>query len=420
MPGKKLTRRNFIGKATVGFAGTAVSISGANALASQLNGDFDNLSSKSEMKYRRFGRTELMLSELGLGCASGLRSRQLGEVLFNRWREQIPVIVDTLLDRGGNVFATSSGYHDTEELLGRALKGKRHKAFIFTSAEPKEDAKSVIASCERSLVRFQTDYLDGYFCHNGWSEGFQESAKKLQEQGKIRFIGQSGHVPKMHVEKIEVNLVDFIFQPYNYMSLAKWTEKIDTPGIEELFALARKKDIGVLVMKPMSGHYIPNWAGQTTDPMVQTFMKDLNRLGTKNLYQAFLLWILQNNNVTTAVVGLNEPQDAIDLCDAISSKFTGMHKELLERYANLATNDYCRLCETCMSACPRGIRIPDIQRYRMYYKNYGHQLDARELYAAVDPGHCASACDSCGACESSCPNGVTIIQNLKEAHKLLA
>lgn len=420
MSRKKLTRRSFIGRATVGFAGAAVSISGANSLSGQIKVNSDAPDLINGMKYRRFGRTNLMLSEMGMGCASGLRSRQLGPVLFDRWREQIPVIVDTLLDRGGNVFATSSGYHDTEELLGSALKGKRQKAYIFTSAEPKEDAKSVIASCERSLKRFQTDYLDGYFCHNGWSEGFQESSVRLKEQGKIRFIGQSGHVPKMHVDKIQANLVDFIFQPYNYMSLAKWTEKIDTPGVEELFALARKKDIGVLVMKPMSGHYIPNWAGQTTDPMVQTFLKDLNRLGTRNLYQAFLLWILQNKNVTTAVVGLNEAQEVIDNCEAINGKYTSMHKELLENYASLATDDYCRLCETCMPSCPRGIRIPDIQRYRMYYKNYGHQLYARELYSNVDPGHCASACDSCGICEGACPNGVAIMQNLKDAHKLLA
>lgn len=412
-----VSRRKFL--KTAAIAGTAVSISKTDTFAVHSGLDSD-ISIRGGMKYRRFGRTNLMLSEMGMGCASGLRSNQLGTVLFNRWREQIPVIVDTLLDRGGNVFATSSTYHDTEELLGRALEGKRQKAYIFTSAEPKEDAKNVIASCERSLVRFKTDYIDGYFCHNGWSEGFQESANKLKEQGKIRFIGQSCHVPGKHVEKIQENMVDFIFQPYNYMSLAKWTEKIDTPGIESLFELAANKDIGVLVMKPMSGHYIPNWARQTTDPMVQTFLKDLKKLGTKNLYQAFLLWVLQNKNVTSAVIGLNEPQDVIDDYEAICGKFTSMHQQLLERYAVLATNDYCRLCETCIPSCPKGVRIPDIQRFRMYYKNYGHTFDAREYYAGLSPSQQASACDKCGACEKVCPNGVSIMKNIADAHNILS
>lgn len=412
-----VSRRDFIKSTTM--AGAAVSMGSIDKLPGT-SGNNGIINYKDGMKYRRFGRTELMLSEVGLGCASGLRSRQLGEVLFNRWREQLPSIVDTLLDRGGNVVATGSGYHDTEEILGHALNGKRQKAIIFTSAEPNESAKGVIESCERSLVRFQTDYIDGYFCHNGFTDAFHESALKLKEQGKIRFIGQSCHIPERHVEKIQEDALDFIFQPYNFMSLAKWTEKIDTPGIEKLFNLAAKKDIGVLVMKPMSGHYIPNWAQQTTDPMVQNFLKDLNNFGTRNLYQAFLLWILQNKNITSAVVGMNETQDVIDDCEAVNAKFTAQHKEFLERYATLASNDYCRLCETCKPVCPKGIPIPDIQRFRMYYKNYGHQVDAREYYAAISPGKSADACDNCGACEAVCPNGVAIMNNLKDAHKFLA
>ena len=82
--------------------------------------------------------------------------------------------------------------------------------------------------------------------------------------------------------------------------------------------------------------------------------------------------------------------------------------------------DYCRLCETCVPTCPKGIPIPDVQRFRMYYKNYGHTQDAREYYAALNPARNASACDACGVCEASCPSGVAIINNLKDAHKLLA
>lgn len=422
MARKKLTRRNFIGTAAAGIAGAAVTIKSPNALASSPNVDLDNPAPKrTGMQYRRLGRTNLMISEMILGCASGLRSQQLGPVLFNRYRELLPNIVSELLDRGGNAMATSSTYHDTEELLGNALKGRRQKAFIFTSAPKSEDAKSVIASCERSLMRFQTDYIDGYFCHTGWSEAFQESSKKLQEQGKVRFIGQSAHKPENHVVRIEANEVDFILQPYNYMNLAKWTEKLDGRSAEELFELCKKKDVGVLTIKPFSGHFIPNWAKNSTDPMVQDLLDDLKKFGKKNLYQALLLWVLQNPNVTAAVCGFNEPQDVVeDFEGYLGGKLTTSHEDLLKRYYTLATRDYCRLCETCVPTCPKGIPIPDIQRYRMYYKNYGHTLDAREYYAALDPARCASACDGCGACEVACPSGVAIINNLQDAHKLLA
>ena len=53
---------------------------------------------------------------------------------FNRYREQLGDIVDRLFERGGNFVATSECYHDTEELLGKALKGRRKDAIIFTAA----------------------------------------------------------------------------------------------------------------------------------------------------------------------------------------------------------------------------------------------------------------------------------------------
>jgi len=421
MAKKNLTRRNFIGTAAAGIVGVTVSIGDQKALADSPIFNAPNQNPETGMKYRRLGRTDLMVSEMMLGCASGLRSRQLGKVLFNRYREQIPSIVDELLDRGGNAVNTSSTYHDTEELLGNALKGKRNKTYIFTSAEPKQDVNSVISSCERSLKLFHTDYIDGYFCHGGWSESFYEAAKKLQEQGKIRFIGESAHKPENHVKRIEADEIDFFMQPYNYMNLAKWTEKLDGRSAEDLFSLAKEKDVGVLVIKPFSGHFIPNWAKNSTDPMVKDLLDDLHKFGKKNLYQALLLWVLQNQNVSAAVCGFNEPQDVVEDFEGYAGgKLTAFHEDLLKRYYTLATKDYCRLCETCVPTCPKGIPIPDIQRFRMYAKNYGHIEDAREYYAALDPVCRASECTACGICEAACPSGVAIINCLQDAHKILA
>ena len=421
MAKKNLTRRFFIGTAAAGLAGAAVSVKSTEAFAGTPDKNPEVQSKRSGMQYRRLGRTNLMISEMILGCASGLRSNQLGPVLFNRYREQLGNIVSELLDRGGNAVATSSSYHDTEELLGKALKGRRDKAYIITSSPPLKDPKSVMESCERSLVRFQTDHIDCYFCHGGWSEAFYEGAKKLQEQGKIRFIGQSAHKPDRHAERIEADQLDFFMQPYNYMSLAKWTEKLDGKSAEDLFTLAKKKDVGVLAIKPFSGHFVPNWAKDSTDSMVKNMLEDLDRFGKKNLYQALLLWVLQNQNVSAAVCGFNEPQDVVEDYEGyLGGKLTSFQEDLLKRYYTLATRDYCRLCETCVPVCPKGIPIPDIQRFRMYYKNYGHTADAREYYAKLDPAKCGSACDGCGLCEAACPSGVAIINSLHEAHQLLA
>jgi len=401
-----ISRRRFLGTTTAAAVGLlAESRAGQPAKA---------------MKYRRLGRTNLQVSEIGLGCASGLRSQQLGPELFNRYREELPAIVQKLLDRGGNFVSTSASYHDTEEILGRALKGRRNEALIFTATSPKRDVKTIMAACERSLERFQTDVIDGYFGHGGWSDAFGEAAQKLKQQGKIRFVGMSCHVPEEHRVRVEAGVVDFILQPYNYMNLAKWTEQTDRVGTEQLFELCKKKDVGVMVIKPMTGHFIPNWAKQTNDPKVAGLLKELKAQGTENLYQAFLMWVLKNRNVSCAIVGMNTAQDVVEDCAAVTQKFRASHERLLEQYAALATGDYCRMCETCLTVCPAQVRVPDIFRFRMYYQNYGHRRDARELYASLARHQQATACTECGRCENVCPGHLSIVPKLKAAHALLA
>ncbi len=56
----------------------------------------------------------------------------------------------------------------------------------------------------------------------------------------------------------------------------------------------------------------------------------------------------------------------------------------------------------------------------MYYKNYGHQADAREYYAALSADQRAAACSECGECEQACPNRLAIVAKLREAYRLLA
>lgn len=407
-----VTRRRFLEQSSAAAIGAALGSNAAGALAAAATPD---------MKYRRFGKTDLMISEIGLGCATGLKSRTLGPEGFNRYREELPAVLHKLLELGGNFVATGHGYHDTEQILGDAMRGRRKEVIIFTSPDPpRDDVPSIIDRCESSLKHFHTDCIDCYFSHGRWSEAFYEAAVKLRQQGKIRFIGLSCHVPAEHLARVEAGEVDFVFQPYNYMALAKWTELFDRNDVESLFALCKQRDIGVICMKPMTGHFIPNWAKDASNPLVARLLGELREFGKANLYQAFLMWVLKNPNVCCAAVGMSAVGDVIEDCTAVNMQLTRRHEQLLDLYAAAATGDYCRLCETCVPHCPVGIRVPDILRYRMYYKNYGHCDDARELYAAVPPSRQVPACTQCGACQQACPNRLAIVEKLQEAHSLLA
>jgi predicted aldo/keto reductase-like oxidoreductase len=94
---------------------------------------------------------------------------------------------------------------------------------------------------------------------------------------------------------------------------------------------------------------------------------------------------------------------------------------MLRRYAGEMHDRYCRFCEVCEKGCPRGVAVADINRYAMYFKYYGREKDSMRLYDALPPGSKAAACRSCrGDCDSGCPFGRRVREELVEAHRMLS
>lgn len=143
------------------------------------------------MKYKPLGKTDMMVSTMTLGCwafAGG-----------DMWGEQDDAdsiaTVHAALDVGVNFFDTAEGYGNgySEEVLGRALVGRRDKAIIATKVGRSDlTSETIREACEDSLRRLQTDYIDVYQIH--WprrSTPLSETVaalEKLKEQGKIRAI----------------------------------------------------------------------------------------------------------------------------------------------------------------------------------------------------------------------------------------
>jgi myo-inositol catabolism protein IolS len=118
------------------------------------------------MKYRKLGRTGIEVSVVAMGCwaiAGGWTWGPQDEA------DSIATI-HAALGAGVNFFDTAEGYGKgySEEVLGRALKGRRHGAVIATKASRGNLAHdSVMEACEGSLQRLQTDVIDLYQIH--WS-----------------------------------------------------------------------------------------------------------------------------------------------------------------------------------------------------------------------------------------------------------
>ena len=115
------------------------------------------------MKYRKMGRTGLMMSELSLGCMN----------FGNQTKEEDAVkIVQRAYELGINHFDTAkvypiggTGFGVSEKILGKVLKSFRHEVIITTKVEGLS-RKEIMASVDESLKHLQTDYIDIYLAHN--------------------------------------------------------------------------------------------------------------------------------------------------------------------------------------------------------------------------------------------------------------
>jgi uncharacterized protein len=177
--------------------------------------------SGAEIPKRPLGRTGLEVSALGIG------GYHLGSVNSDAEATQI---VNEALDAGVNFFDNAWEYHQglSEERLGRALKGKRDTAIVMTKVCTHGRDKNVaMRQLEESLTRLQTDHLDVWQIHEVIYEndpdlifapnGVAEALVAAKQQGKVRFLGFTGHKdPSIHLKMLSHNFpFDTVQMPLN-------------------------------------------------------------------------------------------------------------------------------------------------------------------------------------------------------------
>ena len=144
------------------------------------------------MEYKQLNNTSIKISEIVLGCwALG------GGYTWGEQDAQASIdTIHTALDLGINTFDTAEFYGGgrSEELLGRGLVGSRNKAVIITKLWTENMTREkTIVSCEQSLKRLKTDYIDLYLIH--WPhrdvplEETLGAMEKLKGNGKVRALG---------------------------------------------------------------------------------------------------------------------------------------------------------------------------------------------------------------------------------------
>ncbi|GIG69075.1 aldo/keto reductase family protein [Phytomonospora endophytica] len=298
------------------------------------------------MEFRHLGRSGLVISEIAYGNWI-THGSQVEE-------EAAHACVRAALDAGITTFDTADVYAATkaESVLGRALKGERREGLeIFTkvywpTGPGRNDRglsrKHIMESINGSLERLQTDYVDLYQAHRyDYETPLEETMEAFADivhAGKAHYIGVSEwraeEIRAAHALARELKIQLVSSQP-QYSMLWRVIEAEVVPTSEEL-------GIGQIVWSPiaqgvLTGKYLPGQAapegsrGANEDGGVGRYLNDdvLSRVqrlkpiaegAGLSLAQLAVAWVLQNPNVSAAIIGASRPEQVAENVKAAGVK----------------------------------------------------------------------------------------------------
>lgn len=268
------------------------------------------------MQYRSLGKTGLTLSTLSFGASSlGQEFRQvdLNEAIRS---------VHVALDLGMNFIDTSPYYGrgTSECLLGFALRGIPRQRYLlgtklgrYAPAHFDFSARRVEESVDVSLERMGVDYLDIVLCHDIEFVDMQQivdetlpALRRIQQQGKVRFVGVSGYPMKMFRYVLERADLDVILS-YNHYT-------IQNTMLADLVPLLKSKQVGIMNAAPFSARLLTNaplppWHKAT--PEVRELCRraaDHCTARGVDIAQLALQFSIANPDMTTCITGSASPE----------------------------------------------------------------------------------------------------------------
>jgi aryl-alcohol dehydrogenase-like predicted oxidoreductase len=301
------------------------------------------------MEFRKLGRSGLTISEIAYGNWLTHGSQVEEDAAL--------ACVRAALDAGITTFDTADVYAQTraESVLGRALKDERRegleiftKVFFPTGPGPNDRGlgrKHIMESIDNSLRRLQTDYVDLYQAHRYDPsvplEETMEAFADVVHSGKAHYIGVSewtaDQIRSAHALARELHIPLVSSQP-QYSMLWRVIEDEIVPTCEEL-------GLGQIVWSPiaqgvLTGKYAPGAplpaGSRATDEkggatFVGRFLRDdvlervqqlkpLAEQAGLSLAQLAVAWVLQNSNVSAAIIGASRPEQVTENVKAAGVK----------------------------------------------------------------------------------------------------
>ncbi len=394
-----MKRRNFITKGLPGITGAlALSHFGCKGTADKKVEE----EKKHKLVYRTLGKTGIKLPIVSMGTMIVTTES----------------LVRTALDAGISHIATAQYYARGRvgEFVGRIIKDyKREDIILATSVDPHPyDEKSGVYSKDTDIAKFERDFESGlkgmgvdhvdifYLPMAAKKESvmfapLMNAMEKFKKAGKARFLGIATHsfVAEAVRAAADSNFYDVVMLAYN-------NQIRDIEERKKAVAYAAGKGMGIVAMKTITGESWVNTNKQT--PVSNP--------------KAALKWVLQNENIHTAVPGItNFDQLETDLSVMADLTLTPEEQKDLD-LARLNYKDslFCQGCGSCLQQCKAAPDIPTLMRCYMYV--YGYRdlaLAVRNLESIKDN---AVACAGCSSCKVKCTSGFNIKERVLDIIRL--
>jgi aryl-alcohol dehydrogenase-like predicted oxidoreductase len=311
---------------------------------------------------RRLGHSNLAITRVGIGTAP-IGSTHSWRIYWGPQNENDAIhAIEAALDFGVNWIDTAPfyGWGRAEQIVGKALRGKRDRIYIFTKCGTLQDEQgswredltpaSIRCEVETSLHNLQTDHIDLYQFHDPDPHTpIEESWATMQaliQEGKVRYGGLSNHTLELMRRAMTVAPITSNQHQYNLLH-----RKIE----QGVLPFSQQHGIGVLAWSPLASGFLTDgfdlesldphdfrrrhpYAEEPTYSRLKQLRSTLQAIAQdhhKKMADLAIAWVLRQTALTGAIIGIRNEQEAAEMVGGLNWQLTDQEIQTIEQALTL-------------------------------------------------------------------------------------